>query len=91
MPRELKENYRQWQILVWQLKSDPPNRQIKITVNISAYTVCMSGLPDMYTHSLRAAGPRAKGVNIRQTTNAHGFLADCKKQKQCMVIKFLLL
>ena len=30
-----------------------------------------SGLPDMYTQSTRAAGPRAKGVFIRQTTGAH--------------------
>ena len=32
----------------------------------------MSGLPDMYTQSLRATGPRAEGVHIRQTMNAHG-------------------
>ena len=31
-----------------------------------------SGLPDIYTRSLRAAGPRAEGVYIRQTTSAHG-------------------
>ena len=30
----------------------------------------MIGLPDMYTRSPRAAG--LEGVNIRQTTNAHG-------------------
>ena len=31
-----------------------------------------SGLPDIYTRSPRAAGPRAEGVYIRQTTSAHG-------------------
>ena len=31
----------------------------------------MSGLPDIYTQSTRAAGPRAEGVYIRQTTSAH--------------------
>ena len=31
----------------------------------------MSGLPDIYTLSTRAAGPRAEGVYIRQTTSAH--------------------
>ena len=30
-----------------------------------------SGLPDIYTRSLRAAGPRAEGVYIRQTTSAY--------------------
>ena len=37
----------------------------------------MSGLPDMYTQSPRAAGPRAEGVHIRQTTNAHGITVMC--------------
>ena len=37
----------------------------------------MSGLPDMYTRSPRAAGPRAEGVHIRQTTNAHGITVMC--------------
>ena len=32
-----------------------------------SYTMGMSGLPDMYTRS-----PRAAGVHIRQTMNAHG-------------------
>ena len=32
----------------------------------------MSGLPDMYTQSPRAAGSRAEVVHIRQTMNAHG-------------------
>ena len=31
-----------------------------------------SGLPDMYTRTPRAAGPRAEGVYIRQITSAHG-------------------
>ena len=30
-----------------------------------------SGLPDIYTQSQRATGPRAEGVYIRQTTSAH--------------------
>ena len=30
-----------------------------------------SGLPDSYTQSLRATGPRAKGIYIRQTMSAH--------------------
>jgi len=28
-------------------------------------------LPDMYAQSLRAAGPRAEGIHIRQITSAH--------------------
>ena len=43
----------------------------------SSYTMGMSGLPDMYTQNLRAAGPRAEGVHIRQTTNAHGITVMC--------------
>ena len=39
-----------------------------------SYTMGMSGLPDMYTRSMRAAGPRAEGVHIRQTTNTHGII-----------------
>ena len=30
-----------------------------------------SDLPDMYAQSLRAAGPRAEGIHIRQITSAH--------------------
>ena len=30
-----------------------------------------SGLPDIYTQSTRAAGPKAEGAYIRQTTSAH--------------------
>ena len=30
-----------------------------------------SDLPDMYAQSLRATGPRAKGIHIRQITSAH--------------------
>ena len=30
-----------------------------------------SGLPDIYTQSLRATDLRAEGVYIRQTTSAH--------------------
>ena len=38
----------------------------------NSYTMCTRGLPDIYTQSPRAAGPRAEGVYIRQTTCAHG-------------------
>ena len=38
----------------------------------NSYTMGTSGLPDIYTQSLRAAGPRAEGVYIRRTTSAHG-------------------
>ena len=38
----------------------------------NSYTMCIHGLPDMYTLSPRACGPRALGVHIRQTTHAHG-------------------
>ena len=38
----------------------------------NSYTMGSSGLPDIYTQSPRAAGPRAEGVHIRQTTRAHG-------------------
>ena len=31
-----------------------------------------SGLPDIYTRSPTATGPRAEGVYIRRTTSAHG-------------------
>ena len=33
----------------------------------NSYTMCIRGLPDMYTLS-----PRASDVHIRQTTHAHG-------------------
>jgi len=31
----------------------------------------MRDLPDMYTRSLRAAGPRAEGIHIGKIMNAH--------------------
>ena len=31
----------------------------------------MSALPDMYSQSPRAAGPRAEGIHIRQSMSAH--------------------
>ena len=37
----------------------------------NSYTMGTSGLPDIYTRSPRAAGPRAEGVYIRRTTSAH--------------------
>ena len=30
-----------------------------------------SDLPDVYTQSIRAAGPRAEGIYVRQTMSAH--------------------
>ena len=45
----------------------------RITITIfNSYTMGTSGLPDIYTQSPRAAGPRAEGVYIRRTTSAHG-------------------
>ena len=38
----------------------------------NSYTMGTSGLPDIYTRSLRATGPRAEGVYIRRTMSAHG-------------------
>ena len=38
----------------------------------NSYTMNMSGLPDIYTRSPRAIGPRTEGVYIRRTTSAHG-------------------
>ena len=38
----------------------------------NSYTMCTRALPDIYTLSPRACGPRASGVYIRQTTRAHG-------------------
>ena len=40
--------------------------------HLSSYTMGTSGLPDIHTQSPRAAGPKAEGVYIRQTTSAHG-------------------
>ena len=37
-----------------------------------SYTMGMNGLPDIYTQSPSATGPRAEGVYIRWTTSAHG-------------------
>ena len=39
--------------------------------------MCIRGLPDMYTLSPRACGPRASGVHIRQTTHAHVTTITC--------------
>ena len=33
--------------------------------------MAMRDLPDMYTRSPRAAGPRDEGIHIRQITNGH--------------------
>ena len=38
----------------------------------NSYTMCICGLPNMYTLSPRACSPQASGVHIRQTTHAHG-------------------
>ena len=45
---------------------------LKSLTLFNSYTMGSSGLPDIYTRSLRAAGPRGEGVHIRQTTRAHG-------------------
>ena len=37
-----------------------------------SYTMGTSGFPDVYTWSLRAAGPRAEGVYIRWIMSAYG-------------------
>ena len=36
----------------------------------NSYNMGMRGLPDIYTQSTRATGPRTEGVYIRQTTSA---------------------
>ena len=36
-----------------------------LLLHINSYTMGMSGLPDIYTQSLRAIRPRAEGVYIR--------------------------
>ena len=36
-----------------------------------SYNMGTSALPDMYARSPRAAGPRAEGIHIRQSTSAH--------------------
>ena len=48
----------------------------------------MSDLPDMYAQSLRATGPRAEGIHIRQITSAYmlqlicnTFAASCAQVK----------
>ena len=38
----------------------------------NSYAMGTSGLPDIYTQSMRTTGLRVKGVYIRQTTSAHG-------------------
>ena len=40
-------------------------------VIINSCNMGTSVLPDMYTRSPRAAGPRDEGVHIRQNTSAH--------------------
>ena len=42
-----------------------------IYVLLYSFNMGTSGLPDIYTQSTRAAGSRAEGVYIRQTTSAH--------------------
>ena len=43
--------------------------------------MCTHGLPDIYSRSLRATGPQALGVYIRQTTRAHGITI-----KYCIIV-----
>ena len=38
----------------------------------NGYAMGTSGMPDVFTQSLRATGLRTEGVYIRQTTSAHG-------------------
>ena len=48
-----------------------------VCMYVCMYVVCnscnigTSDLPDMYAQSLRAAGPRAEGIHIRQITSAY--------------------
>ena len=53
--------------IIWCLRGFPCYKQV---VHNSC-NMGTSGLPDIYTQSTRAAGPRADGVYIRQTTSAH--------------------
>ena len=46
---------------------DPPTQ----SVTCISYNMGSSALPDMYARSPRAAGPRAEGIHIRQSTSAH--------------------
>ena len=43
----------------------------------NSYTMSTRGLPDMYTLSPLACGPRASGIHIRQTTRVHGITIRC--------------
>ena len=52
-----------WILTTWKTKN---------VAIFNSYTMGTSGLPDIYTRSPRATGPRAEGVYIRQTTSAHG-------------------
>ena len=47
------------------------------TYTCYGYTMDTSGLPDMYSRSLRAAGLRVEGVHIRETTSGHGITVVC--------------
>ena len=49
----------------------PQQTSINKPIFIS-YTMGTSGFPDVYTWSLRAAGPRAEGVYIRWIMSAYG-------------------
>ena len=56
----------------------------------NSYAMGASGLPDIYTQSPRAAGPRVEGVYIRQTMSAHGItiyilLKPYIKETKCAV------
>ena len=37
----------------------------------NGYNMGMRDLPDMYAQSLKAVGPSAEGIHIRQITNGH--------------------
>ena len=54
-------------VIIWCLRGFPCYKQV---VHNSC-NMGTRGLPDIYTLSPRACGPRALGVYIRQTTRAH--------------------
>ena len=53
----------------------------------SSYTMGTRGLPNIYTLSPQACGPRASGVYIRQTTRARGI--TIKKIVLYIIITFV--
>ena len=60
--------------IIWCLRGFPCYKQV---VHNSC-NMGTRGLPDIYTLSPRACGPRALGVYIRQTTHAHVTTIQCR-------------